>query len=299
MTTLQTSTPPVVRKPPVMRRRKVPLTRRIRVILVIAVLFAAAFLWFSPLLLLIFTGIRTSADFLAHGALELPREFTFDNFARAWDVGNFAATYRNSAIITLIKVPLGVIITAMLAFALAMLRIRFRRTIMFTVFLGLTIPVYITILPLFILVRQAGLADNVLGLVGPYLAFGIPFEVLVLQSFFQRVPKEIYEAARIDGAGNFRIFFQIVLPLSMPALVTVGILDAVATWNEFLMALVLLSSDENKTIPLGLLNFFGQFSRDSTGLAAGILIAIVPMLIAYSLLQRYIVSGLTMGAVKG
>ncbi len=137
------------------------------------------------------------------------------------------------------------------------------------------------------------------GLVGPYLAFGIPFEVLVLQSFFRQLPDEIIEAAKIDGAGPWRIFFTIVLPLSTPALVTVFILDAVATWNELLMALTIISSDQNKTLPLGLLNFQGQFSNNSTGLAAGILIAVVPILIAYTFLQRWIVGGLTAGASKG
>ena len=123
--------------------------------------------------------------------------------------------------------------------------------------------------------------------------------MLVLQSFFRQLPDEIIEAARIDGAGPWRIFLTIVLPLSAPALVTVLILDAVATWNEFLFALILLSSDANKTIPVGLLNFQGQFSNNSTGLAAGILIAVVPILIGYTFLQRLIVGGLTAGATKG
>ena len=170
---------------------------------------------------------------------------------------------------------------------------------MFTVFLGLTIPIYITIVPVFIMLRSVGQTDSLLGLVGPYLAFGIPFEVLVLQSFFRQLPDEILESARIDGAERWRIFFTIVLPLSTPALVTVLILDGVSTWNEFLFALILLNSDENKTIPVGLLNFQGQFANNNTGLAAGILIAVLPILIAYILLQRWIVGGLTAGATKG
>jgi len=192
-----------------------------------------------------------------------------------------------------------VLLSAMLAFALAKLRMRFRATIMFTVFLGLTIPIYITIVPVFVMMRSIGQTDSLLGLIGPYLAFGIPFEVLVLQAFFRQLPDEILESARIDGAGEWRIFFTIILPLSTPALVTVFILDAVATWNEFLFALILLNSDENKTIPVGLLNFQGQFANNNTGLAAGILIAVLPILLAYILLQRWIVGGLTAGATKG
>jgi raffinose/stachyose/melibiose transport system permease protein len=259
----------------------------------------AAVLWISPLALLVITAVRPLADFIGSGPLSWPSEFTWKNFSDAWGIGNFATTYRNSALLALMKVPLGVLISAMLGFALAKLRMKFRRTVMFAVFLGLTIPIYITIVPVFIMMRSAGATDSLFGLIGPYLAFGIPFEVLVLQSFFRQIPDEIIEAAKVDGASDWRIFFSVILPLSTPALVTVAILDAVATWNEFLFALILLNSDAHKTIPVGLLNFQGQFANNNTGLAAGILIAVVPILIAYMLLQRWIVGGLTAGATKG
>jgi raffinose/stachyose/melibiose transport system permease protein len=263
------------------------------------VLAVAAIFWISPLALLVITAVRPLADFVGNGPLSWPDQFTWSNFSDAWGIGNFATTYRNSALLALLKVPVGVLISAMLGFALAKLRMKFRRTVMFTVFLGLTIPIYIAIVPVFIMLRSAGATDSLFGLIGPYLAFGIPFEVLVLQSFFRQIPDEIIEAAKVDGAGDWRVFFTMILPLSLPALVTVAILDAVATWNEFLFALILLNSDANKTIPVGLLNFQGQFANNNTGLAAGILIAVVPILIAYALLQRWIVGGLTAGATKG
>jgi raffinose/stachyose/melibiose transport system permease protein len=263
------------------------------------VLVVVAVVWFLPFLLLVTTGIRTSADFLQGGPVSLPTQFTFQNFIDAWQTGDFADTYRNSLLIAIVKVPLGVFVSALMAYGLAKLRIRFRTPVLFLVFLGLTVPIYIALLPLFNTVKALGLIDNVFGLLGPYLAFGIPFEVLVLHSFFRQLPEEILEAARVDGAGPWRIFFQIVVPLSLPALVTVFVLDAVATWNELLMALTIISSDQNKTLPLGLLNFSGQFATNYNGLAAAILIAIVPLLIAYAFLQRYIASGLTAGAVKG
>lgn len=263
------------------------------------VMAVVAIFWISPLVLLLLTAFRPLSDFIANGSLSWPQEWTLQNFADAWDIGNFATTYRNSGFLFLLKVPLGVLISAMLAYALAKLRIRFGPAIMYTVFLGLTIPIYIMIVPVFVMLRSSGLTDSIPGLVGPYLAFGIPFEVLVLQSFFRQLPDEIIEAAKIDGAGPWRIFFTVVIPLSTPALVTVFILDAVSTWNEFLFALILLSSDANKTIPVGLLNFSGQFSNNNTGLAAGILIAVVPILIAYIFLQKWIVGGLTAGATKG
>lgn len=263
------------------------------------VLALAALFWISPLVLLVTTALRPLADFVANGPLSMPQTWTLANFTDAWAIGNFASTYRNSTILLVLKVPIGVLLSAMLAFALAKLRIRFGTAIMYTVFLGLTIPIYITIVPIFVMMRSWNMTDSLLSLVGPYLAFGIPFSVLVLQSFFRQLPDEIIEAARIDGAGAWRIFFTIVLPLSTPALVTVFILDAVSTWNEFLFALILLNSDASKTIPVGLLNFQGQFANNNTGLAAGILIAVLPILVAYMFLQRWIVGGLTAGATKG
>ncbi|CAA9337180.1 MAG: hypothetical protein AVDCRST_MAG61-3223 [uncultured Friedmanniella sp.] len=276
-----------------------PKSRRKGGIVATLLLAAVAAFWISPLVLLVITAIRPLSDFVANGPLTWPDAFTWQNFADAWAIGNFDTTYTNSIILLVLKVPIGVLLSAMLAYALSKLRIRFRGTIMFSVFLGLTIPIYITIVPVFVMLRSVGQTDSLLGLIGPYLAFGIPFEVLVLQAFFRQLPDEILESARMDGAGDWRIFFTIVLPLSTPALVTVFILDAVSTWNEFLFALILLNSDENKTIPVGLLNFQGQFANNNTGLAAGILIAVVPILIAYVLLQRWIVSGLTAGATKG
>ncbi|GAA1546082.1 carbohydrate ABC transporter permease [Kribbella lupini] len=297
-----TSIAPVRVEAPVVTEESTPANKPPRGrkgLVVTLVLAVAAIFWISPLALLVITAGRPLADFVGNGPLSWPEEFTWSNFSDAWGIGNFATTYKNSALLALIKVPLGVLISAMLGFALAKLRMKFRRTVMFTVFLGLTIPIYIAIVPVFIMLRSAGATDSLFGLIGPYLAFGIPFEVLVLQSFFRQIPDEIIEAAKVDGAGDWRVFFTMILPLSLPALVTVAILDAVATWNEFLFALILLNSDANKTIPVGLLNFQGQFANNNTGLAAGILIAVVPILIAYTLLQRWIVGGLTAGATKG
>jgi raffinose/stachyose/melibiose transport system permease protein len=268
-------------------------------LLVALLLVVAALVWFLPFVLLLTTGIRTTQDFQRNGPVSLPTQLTFQNFLDAWETGDFETTYVNSIVLALVKVPLGVFVSALMAFALAKLKVRFRGAILFAVFLGLTVPIYIALVPLFNTVRAMGLIDSIWGLLGPYLAFGIPFEVLVLYSFFRQLPDEILEAARMDGAGSWRMFFQIVLPLSLPVLVTVLILDAVATWNELLMALTIINSDQSKTLPLGILNFSGQFTTNYNGLAAAILIGILPILVAYALLQRYIVSGLTAGAVKG
>jgi raffinose/stachyose/melibiose transport system permease protein len=264
-----------------------------------AALLIIAVCWSSPILILITTALKTQADFGEHGAVSLPRAFTFSNFTSAWDVGQFGVSFINSGLITLVKVPIGVILAALLSYSLAKLQINLRRAITFFMLLGLTVPIFIAVVPIFTMLRQVGLIDNIWGLLPPYLAFGLPFEVLILTAFFKRIPNELVEAARIDGASELSIFVRIVLPLSLPVLTTVAILDAVATWNELVMALILLSSPGHRTVPLSLLNFQGQFTTDFPALSAGILIALLPILVAYGFLQRWIVSGLTAGAVKG
>lgn len=259
----------------------------------------AALVWVAPLVLLVVTAIRPLSDFLSNGPVSWPSEFTLENFPAAWDAGQFGTAYVNSLVLLVVKVPLGVALAALLAYALAKLEMPARNLLLFVVVLGMTIPIYIAIVPLFTMLRTVGLTDSILGIMAPYIAFGLPLEVLILQAFFRRVPEELIEAARLDGAGDARIFFRVVVPLSMPAIVTVAILDAVATWNELFLALSLLSSEDKRTIPLGLLNFQGQFSTNYTGLAAGILIAVIPILVIYMFLQRYIVGGLTAGATKG
>ncbi|WP_193105503.1 carbohydrate ABC transporter permease [Brachybacterium sp. FME24] len=258
-----------------------------------------ALLWISPLILLVISALRPLSDFLSNGPVSWPQEITLANFPEAWEAGQFGTAYLNSTILLLVKVPLGVFVASLLAYALSKLVMPFRNVILFTVVLGMTVPIYIAIVPLFTMLRGVGMTDSILGIIPPYIAFGLPLQVLILQSFFRRVPGELLEAARIDGAGDVRIFFRIVVPLSVPALVTVAILDGVATWNELFLALSLLSSESRRTIPLGLLNFQGQFATNYTGLAAGILIAVIPILVLYMVLQKYIVGGLTAGATKG
>lgn len=275
-------------------RRVGPLKVTVR-----TVLGVGAALWLVPFVVVLLTSLRTEADLASRGVFSVPADFTLATFADAWRIGDFSTVYTNSILVTLIKVPLGLLIASLLAYSLAKLRIRLRGPLLVVILLGLTIPHYIAIIPIFVMMRQLHLIDSIWGLIPPYLAFGIPFEVLVLRAFFKGLPDELLEAGRIDGASELRIFLRIVVPLSAPVLATLFILDAVSTWNELLIALVLLSSDGNRTVPLGILNFSGQFTTNYTGLNAGILIAIAPILIIYVALQKWIVSGLTAGALKG
>jgi raffinose/stachyose/melibiose transport system permease protein len=165
------------------------------------------------------------------------------------------------------------------------------------ILLGLIVPIQMALVPLTIVMNALNLIDTRTGLTLLYLGFGVPFGVLIMRGFFRTIPTELIEAAKIDGCSYWRIFFQIALPLALPAVLSLCILDGVATWNEFILAQIFLRSDELRTLPLGLVNFSTQFSTEYNQLAAAVLISLVPVVLVFLFFQRYFVSGMA-GAVK-
>lgn len=251
-----------------------------------------------PVVVLIVTGLRSEPDFLQHGVFSIPTGIRVANLTDAWTIGDFSTTYRNSALITLVKVPLGLLISALAAYPLAKMRYPLRDTFFTFFVVGLAVPVQLALLPIFILDRHLGLLGTLWAVLPPYVAFGIPFQVFVLRGFMRLIPGELMEAARVDGANEVTIFVRVMLPLITPALATLCIIDATATWNEFMVALVMLPSQAIHTIPLGLLNYFNEYTGSYTLLSAGIAIVVAPLLLVYIFLQRFLVSGLVGGAVK-
>lgn len=262
-------------------------------------LVAFAIVWILPFVFIIFTSLKTTADVMNTSAFAPPVEPAWANYAGAWVRGRFDTTFWNSAIIALIKVPLGLAFSAMAAYALAKIEFRGNKWLLVLVLFGTMIPFQVMLAPLFTLVNSMRLIDTYPGIILPYLAFGIPYQVFILHGFFRNIPKELSEAARIDGASHFIIFLRIFLPVSLPVLAALLILDFVSTWNEFAMALVLLQDRDMWTLPLGLSAFQGQFSRDYGQLNAAIVMTVLPAIIVYLIFQRYFVSGLTSGTVKG
>jgi raffinose/stachyose/melibiose transport system permease protein len=164
---------------------------------------------------------------------------------------------------------------------------------------GSMIPVHVTLIPLYVLSKGLGIYDTLWALLGPYIAFQLPISVFILTEFFRGVPREVEEAARIDGAGTFGIWWRIIMPLAAPAISTVAIYAFIFVWNEFIFALVLLSSPANMTIPLGLMQFFGEYRVNVPGLMAVLTLASLPVILLYLAAQNRVVAGLTAGAVKG
>lgn len=223
----------------------------------------------------------------------------WSNYSEAWDTGDLGTTGLNSLLISAIKVPLGLLMAAAASFAIARIRFRGNRIVLALIAVGSMVPIQIGLGPLFSTMLNIGLLDSRWGLLLPYIAFGIPYQVFVLYGFFRSIPDELEESARIDGASTFRIFVQVILPLAKPALAALFILDFVATWNEYAMATTLLRSQGNWTVPLAVQSFSTQHGTDYGPLNAFIIMSVVPVVIVYLMFQRYFMQGALAGAVKG
>lgn len=264
-----------------------------------AAVIVVCLLFLFPLLIVLITALQPESDILSRGVAAVPIHLTLGNFPGAWNDGNLASYYRNSLAIVVVKVPLGILVSALAAYPIAHLRYRLRRLGFVVLLLGLGFPAIVALYPLLQLLRGLGLGGSLWVLLPPYIAFGIPFETLVMRGAFASVPREMIEAARVDGGGEFWIWARICLPMVLPAMASLAILDAVTTWNEFVMALVLISAQGNQTLPLGLLNLQGQFTMNYAQLAAGIMLGIIPMIVLFLVARRWLVQGIATGAVKG
>ena len=256
----------------------------------------AALIWSSPLFILFFTALKSANDFAQNGTFSLPQTIELSNFAKAWDIG-IRTYFMNSLVLTLIKVPTGVFICSLAAFALTKMRLRGAQVI-FTIFvLGLVVPMQMTLVPLTTLYQHLGLIDSLPGLFFLYLGFGLPLGILILRGYFRSIPDEMIEAAFIDGCSWWDVYWRIVMPVSKPAIVSLLILDGISTWNEFILAQIFIRTQTNRTLPLGVVQFSTEFSTAYELLAAGQIITIMPLILLYLFFQRYFVHGMA-GAIK-
>lgn len=262
-------------------------------------LAVVAIVWIAPFFFILLTSLKTRPDLIRTGPYGLPTEIVWENFSKAWNRADLSTTFLNSAAISFTKVPLGLLISSLAAFAITRLHFRSRETLFLLFAAGTLIPVQVALGPLFRMILDMGLLNKYWGILLPYIAFGIPYQVFILRGFFRTIPRELDDAAKIDGASAFGLYWRIILPLARPALAALFILDFVATWNEFPIALVILQRQDSWTVPLSFQAFMGQFGNNYTELNAAIVMAILPVLIVYLLFQRYFVTGLASGAVKG
>ncbi|CAN5469874.1 carbohydrate ABC transporter permease [soil metagenome] len=261
-----------------------------------AFLVLSAMLSLAPILWIVGLSLRTGADVYSRAVI--PATFRPQNFMDAWNQFGLGPLFINSIIVTATSVSVAVVLSVLAAYGFARLRFRGSEVLFVVILLGLMIPPAALIIPLFVEIRTLGLYDTHVGLSLVYVAFGLPLSILVLRSFFASIPRELLEAARIDGATERWILWDVVVPLAKAPIATVAILLFLFAWNDFFLALVLLRDAGTYTLPVGIAQFIGQYSTPYELVAAAVLIAAVPVFVLYLALHRQFEQGVAEGAVK-
>lgn len=261
-------------------------------------LVLVAVLYIAPLLWVFMVSFKTNAEIFS-SPFALPESFYLDNFTFAWTAGKLGIATLNSFIVCSVTLLLSMLIGSMAAFAIGRLRFKLSKACMTFFLLGMMIPVHCVMIPLFTRFARMGLSNSLVGLIIPYLTFSLPTTVFIMTGFFQGMPNELIESACIDGSSIYGIFFKIALPLSRTGLFVTGLMTFVANWNELLLAMVFISDDTKKTLPVSLSKFVGPYNTNYSQMFAAIIIAIIPTIIVYCIFSNQIVDGLTAGAVKG
>jgi ABC-type glycerol-3-phosphate transport system permease component len=275
------------------RKRENPLWLGLRQLILIAFSLLALY----PVYYMAITAFKTRDDWL-HNQFGLPSVFTLQNFADALSKGNIPLWFENSVIVTIASIVISTVVSALAAYSIARFRFSGRALFFNSMIAFMVVPPAVLILPLFVFMVNIGLINSLPGVVIIYSGLLIPFSVYLLVSFFLSLPPELFDAAAIDGCSSFDALWRITLPLSTPALVTLVVVNALFVWNELLIALVFLQSEELKTLMPGLTLFKGHFSINEPLIMAGTLIATLPMILLYLFGQRLFVEGLTAGAIK-
>ena len=228
----------------------------------------------------------------------LPARFSLANYQKVWAT-HFARFLLNSLFVVSISLSILLLAGSSAVFGLSRIRFRLRGFFYYLSVGGLTIPVHITLIPVYIITRDLGIYDTLWALIGPFMAFNMPVAVFVLASFMADIPASLEEAGYIDGASRFQVFWNVVLPISRPAMTAVGIYNAVILWNEFIFPLVLINSTSKRPLTLALWNFQGEFSADVPAMMAALLLSMIPLLIFYAATKERLIEGLVAGAIKG
>ena len=297
--TLTASRPTDTTRPgrrPTPRRRPVDIRRTITGVIVVLIVIVQVY----PLAWLFITSVRTEKDFAGGNPFALPTEVTFDNYARAFATGNLGLNILNSFIVTVGSIVVIVFLGMMGAYALQVLGFRFSKLVRALFLIGIIVPVQVALVPLFVDYAAVNLLDTYQSIIIPLAGFALPTSIYLFSSFYEYIPGEIYEAASLDGAGPYRIFGQITLPLSVNTMVTVAMVNSIFIWNDFIFANTFVLTDDLKTIPLGLQNYIGAMGKvDWTATFAAVCVSITPLLLVFLVLNKAMTYSLASGATKG
>lgn len=272
-------------------------SRIVKAIIYIFLVFMAI-LYLAPLFWVFLVSFKTNKEIFTN-PFGMPESFNLENFTFAWTAGKLGTATLNSFIVCTVTLVLSLIIGSMAAFAIGRLRWKFSNAALTYFLIGMMIPVHCVMIPLFTRFAKMGLSNTLTGLVLPYLTFSLPLTIYIMTGFFRSMPNELIESACIDGATVGQIFIMIALPVCKTGLFVTGLMSFVNNWNELLLAMVFISDDNKKTLPVALSKFVGPYNTNYSQMFAAIIIAVIPTIIVYCAFSNQIVDGLTAGAVKG
>ena len=274
--------------------------KRISIFWVLAVLFALIWLVITggPFVFQIFTSFKTQGEFITGGLFKLPEKFSFDNYISVLQ-GGFYRYFLNSTIVLAVCLTLLLFISAFAAYPLSRMQFKLNRPIFSAIVAMMSIPIHITLIPIFMMAIRFNIYDSLFALIGPNVAFNLPMSVFILTAFMQNISREMEEAAEIDGCGKFAAFFRIIFPLSRPGLATLGIYNGVMIWNEFIFVMILTQNQNTRTLPLAIWEYQGQYSLNLPMIMALLLLSSLPVILLYIFGQDKLVKGMMAGAVKG
>ncbi|WP_022764275.1 carbohydrate ABC transporter permease [Butyrivibrio sp. XPD2006] len=252
----------------------------------------------TPFFFMIMNSFRKQFDMLQQGVFHLPDPWFFENYVEVVTHGFFGYFLR-SVVVVAISLVLMLVISAFAAYPLARMKFRFNALIYAGIVAMMSVPMHVTLIPIFKLTTSVGLYDSLGSLIGPYVAFALPMSVFILTAFMKTIPKEIEESAEIDGCNRYQNFFKMILPLSKSGLSTLAIYNGVSMWNEFAFANTFLITPEKKTLPLALGQFKGEHSLNIPINMAVLTLSVLPMIILFIVFQDKLVKGMMAGAVKG
>lgn len=262
------------------------------------VLSAWALVVLFPLWTMIVNSLKSQRD-IFRDPFGLPKTVTLAGYQNALSAGRFDLFFRNSVIVTVVSLGLITFLGSLAAYALARWRSRLSNVIYFTFILGLLIPIRLGTISIIQIIKLFNLNDSLAGLIPIYVAMGTPVAILVITAFIRGLPKDLIDAASIDGASEWQIYLTVILPLIRPALATVAIFNLIPVWNDFWFPLILIRQESNRTIPLGVSLLFGQYQTNWTNILSVLSLASLPIIILYLLMASQFIKGLTAGAVKG
>jgi len=268
--------------------RRLPL---VLFVVLYTVMTGGPFLWVAMM------SLRTTSE-IFKSPYGLPSPIHWEKFADAWTKSNYSTYFWNSAVVVVIAVALVTVIGAMAAHCLARYRFRGNRFVRFLILSGLVLPPQLLILALFQILLEMHLYNTLTGLVVVYVATHIAMTVYILEGVFAQIPQDLFDAARMDGYSDFEIFWRITMPIGAPAIFTTVTLNFIILWNEFLFAVVLLTDDAKRTLPLGIMHFMGSHQLDVGMAATGLMIAILPVILIYGFFSESMIKGMTAGAVR-